>query len=120
MSYAELQADELTTETVDLFWRSISELGLRGVAINLVTETATLEATSQTWRATGHGPIGIRLNLFELMRSWEELVSSSISDAEYDATINTEARKVIHAIESRRSPNIDVTYTVDDSAFILA
>ena len=111
MSYFELQAEDLTSESVQMFWRSIIELGLTEVAIEVVAETATLEATSLRWRATGLGPIGVRLCLFNLMQAWGKLESSDISDAEYDVAINKEIQGVISFVESVRPFSIRAEYS---------
>ena len=117
MSYTELQTDDLTPESAALFWRSVSELGLTEVAVEVAPETAMLEATSLRWRATGLGPIGVRLCIFNLMQSWEQLASSPISDSEYDVAIDKETQTVLRFVESVRPSSIRAEYTVNGSAF---
>lgn len=116
MSYTELQTDDLTPESAAMFWRSISELGLTEVSVEVASETATLEATSLRWRATGLGPIGVRLCIFNLMQSWEQLASSATSDAEYDVAIDNETQTVLSFLESVRPFSIRAEYTVNGSA----
>jgi hypothetical protein len=117
MSYIELQSDDPTPESARMFWQSITELGIAEVAIEVVTETATLEATSLRWRATGLGPIGVLLCIFNLMQFWGKLASSETTDAEYDVAIDKEIQTVINLFESVRPSNIRAEYSNSNSIF---
>ena len=120
MPYTELQTDDLTPESAGIFWRSISELGLTEVAVEVAPETATLEATSLRWRTVGLGPIGVRLCIFNLMQSWERLASSAISDTEYDVEMDKETQIALHFLESVRPSSIRAQYTKNGSPLDLS